>query len=94
MAHRTAGNEAPAEAIGRAIRSAIVAAGLTIEVVADKVEIPLSTFSRRVNGKNGSSFTFPELLKIAAAVDQPLSQLIAAAERIVERERAEQESLA
>jgi len=72
-----------AVAIGRAVKAALAAAGRSQADVADQSEIAANTFSRRVNGL--IPFTFPELVRVAAALDVPLSSLIASAEEIAAR---------
>lgn len=67
-------------AIGRAVRGAIVSAGMSLAEAADQVGIAKRTLSRRVNGT--LPFTFPELVKIADVCDIRVSDLAIAAERI------------
>lgn len=70
-------------AIGRAVRGAIVSAGMSLAEVAERVDIAPRTMSRRVNG--ALPFTFPELVKIANVCGVKVSELVASAERIVAR---------
>lgn len=74
-----------AVAIGRAVKGACATAGLSISEAATAVEMPLSTFSRRVNGT--LPFTFPELVRVAEVCGVRASDLALAAERIAEREQ-------
>lgn len=72
-----------AVAIGRAVRGALTVAGVSIADASDKTGIPLSTFSRRVNGT--VPFTFPEMVKVAALCGIRVSDLALAAERAAGR---------
>ena len=72
-----------AVAIGRAVRGAIATAGLTVTEAAEQTRIPFRTLSRRVNGT--LPFTFPELVRVAEVCGTRVSDLAAAAERIIER---------
>jgi plasmid maintenance system antidote protein VapI len=75
-----------AVAIGRAVRGAIATAGLTMTEAAEQSHITLSTLSRRVNG--ALPFTFPELVRMAAVCGTRVTDLAAAAERIMDKDAA------
>lgn len=75
-----------AVAIGRAVKAALAAAGWSQADLAERAGMAKNTISRRVNGL--LPFTFPELRRVAAALDIPLSALIASAEEIAARASA------
>jgi hypothetical protein len=68
-------------AIGRAVRGAFAAAGLSLADASVETGIALSTLSRRVNGT--LPFTFPELVRIASVCGLRVSDLTLSAERII-----------
>lgn len=76
----TASFDVEAVAIGRAVKGAIAAAGLTQADVSERTGIALNTLSRRVNGT--IPFTFPELVRIARATGVRVADLVESAERL------------
>lgn len=66
----------------QAIRAAIVEAGLTISQCASEIGIADNSFSRRMNGH--IAFQWNEIVAIARATKRPVSELVAAAERIAD----------
>ncbi|WP_232676732.1 helix-turn-helix transcriptional regulator [Nocardioides sp. R-C-SC26] len=71
-----------AVAIGRAVHGAVTAAGLSLAEAAEQSAIPLTTFSRRVNGR--LPFTFPELVRVARISGVSVTELATSAERILQ----------
>lgn len=75
-----------AVAIGIAVRAAIVEAGLTQAQFAEKSGMALNTLSRRINGV--LPFTWPEIAKVSDITGVAISELVASAERIANRDAA------
>lgn len=75
-----------AAAIGQAVRGAIAQADLSLAATAEKVGLAVNTFSRRINGL--LPFTWPELVRVSVVTGVPVSEIVAAAERIKAREPA------
>lgn len=73
-------------AMGQAVRGAIAEAELTQAETATRADMALNTFSRRINGV--LPFTWPELVRIADATNRGVSDLVSAAQRILNREPA------
>lgn len=73
-------------AMGQAVRGAIAQAGLTQALTAEAADMALNTLSRRINGS--IPFTWPELARLAEVTGLNTSDLIASAERILNREDA------
>lgn len=67
-------------AMGRAVRNAIVEAGLTNAKAAELAGIDGSTLKRRLGGT--IPFTWPELIGMAAATGTDLHTLVGHAERL------------
>lgn len=72
--------------MGQAVQGAIAQAGLTQALTAEATGMALNTLSRRINGH--LPFTWPELVGIAKVTDLSISDLVASAERIHNREDA------
>lgn len=70
-------------AMGHAVRVAIVSAGTTQTAIAEKVGLSVRSLTRRINGEQ--DFTWPQLIRIAAAIDLDLLDLIADAQRFAAR---------
>ena len=75
-----------AVAIGTAVRGAITEAGLTNTSFAHEAGFALNSLSRRINGHQ--PFDFPELVRVANVTGVPLMEIVARAERILERRAA------
>lgn len=72
-----------AQAIGTAVRSIIVEAGLTVSNAAEQADIPRMSFYRRINGQ--VEFTYSELVSLAAITGVSLGEIVERAQRITER---------
>ena len=69
--------------IAMAVRGVISRVGETVESTAAKAGITRTTMTRRMTGQ--SSFTVDEVVKVAAALDVPLSQVFRDAEALAVR---------
>lgn len=58
------------EQIGRLVSDAIKRGNTTNKDVAEKIGVPLATFSRKINGHG--AFSFPEVLKVAQVLGEPV----------------------
>lgn len=72
-------------AMGQVVRGALAQAGLTQTAAAPLLDLSLITLSRRING--ALPFTWPELVRVADITDLTVSELVAGAERILNKTR-------
>jgi transcriptional regulator with XRE-family HTH domain len=79
----TRGPDPLAVAIARAVAGAIATAGMTYAETAERADIALNTFSRRMNG--AIPFTWPELVRVARATGVRVTDLAESAERLADR---------
>jgi hypothetical protein len=68
-------------ALQQAVRAALVEAGISLSDCARAIGLADNSFSRRMNGH--ISFQWREIVGIALLTSRPVSELVAAAERIV-----------
>lgn len=78
-------NDPDSMAMGQAVRGAIAQAGLTQAEAAPQLKLSLMSLSRRING--ALPFTWPELVRVSRVTGVPVSELIATAQRIANREQ-------
>lgn len=71
-------------AMGAAVRGVLAAAGLSLAGAAVDLGMGVNTLSRRVNGS--LPFTWPEIARIAELTRTPCSEIVATAERLLNRE--------
>lgn len=75
-----------AQAIGRAVHSAIREAGQNIKGTGEASGIPRRTMTRSINGER--CFDFDDLAKVSKATGIPIAEMISRAERILDQKAA------